>query len=83
MLGIERKPFKSIVFIDFERSNQTVTIAEGMIIKFLLSETGEEITGQVIKVASKALLIKVKDEVGYREYQFSELESIKELIDQE
>ena len=82
MLGIERKPFKSIIFIDFERSDREVIVAEGMEMEITLGETGEIIVGKVQKIASKALLIKIEDEVGYREYEFVEIESIKNVYDE-
>jgi len=79
MLGIERKVYRSIVFIDFERNNAEAIIAEAMEVELVLAETGEVIAGKVQKIASKALLIKVAEEVGYREYEFIEIESIKDV----
>lgn len=79
MLGIERKPFKAIELIDFERANKQVRIEEGMNIKIDLCEVDESMEGKVVKIQSKAFLIHIEGEIGNREIEFVEIESIRDL----
>ena len=81
MLEIERKPYKAIVFMDYESQadDKRVVVEEEFYVRFVLCESGEIVIGKTTKLTGKEIFVHIEGEIGDKVFLFTDIETIKEI----